>query len=212
MAAAIEDEVLSALAAGSLVYDQLRQRTGAHPGELDRAIARLQASHQVVREGARIALVGMTAPAPARVAQASAADAERRKACTKCGQVKPFDEFYERDGKPTSACKLCIRADVKARSQGARAGSPAKRAKKAPVAKAVVAPTADPVPAEPAAPPRATAPKVALLPFLDGVRLGYVTTSPSGIVRMTDCIDLSEAQLDEICREWAEFRRTDVAT
>jgi formylmethanofuran dehydrogenase subunit E len=34
------------------------------------------------------------------------------KTCTKCGESKPHDEYYFRDGKPIAACKDCTKAKV----------------------------------------------------------------------------------------------------
>jgi hypothetical protein len=37
------------------------------------------------------------------------------KACSRCHEVKPLDQFYRKEGRPSSWCKVCTLADVKAR-------------------------------------------------------------------------------------------------
>jgi hypothetical protein len=37
------------------------------------------------------------------------------KSCSRCGETKPLDEFYRKEGRPSSWCKVCTLADIKRR-------------------------------------------------------------------------------------------------
>lgn len=47
---------------------------------------------------------------------------------------------------------------------------------------------------------------IAILEFEDGMRIGQMEVSPSGIVQLTTYLDLTSAQMDEICARWQKRR------
>lgn len=218
----LEEQVLQALEQAPRTYDALRAEIGALPAELDRAIARLQASRQIVRNGAKFARVNGTAQEEAtpRIAAASAepaaAASPATKVCSKCEKRKPREAFSKKATRPDGLqcwCKDCVKMDNIARAARAHP----KEAK--PVTKPVKRATrrgsnpAPPVVSKPAPPPSPPAltgqsAPIVLLHFHDGVRLGVMVTGASGLSQMAYHVDLSAAQLDELCRWWTAARET----
>lgn len=217
----IEDDALRALGEEALTYDQLRARLGVNPSELDAVLARLHRSRLVDRHGARFHVCGGSPAAPARVAEASAGEKPTMKRCPQCEQQKEPQEFYaepkSRDGL-SSWCRTCTRTKQKQyyeKGKQRAAGAAKKPRPKPAVTRAKAAPkratTARPAISFGYSPPAAAAaipqtPAIAILHFHDGVRIGPMVASASGISQMPFHVDLSAAQLDELCSWWAATR------
>jgi hypothetical protein len=197
---AIEDKILQVLGRGAITWDGLRAELGATPGKLDAAIRHLETAREISRDRGRFHLNGATEPtANNEPAQAFIVEepvtTSKKKSCSSCGVEKPLGDFPEnkecRDGH-SNQCKKCISEKAKARKL-ARLGS---------------APLPITTPLAPVAAPKVLAPKASFIPpvmilsFQDGVRIGPVHISDTGVAQMPYHVDISAEQLDELTTYW----------
>jgi hypothetical protein len=197
---ALEDKILKVLERGAITYDGLLAELGATPGELDKAIRHLETAHEIARDRGRFHLNGADPPAhqvAAAVADipktASPTMATKKKVCSCCNTEKSVDDFPAnkecKDGH-SNQCKACIAQKSRARRL-AKAPAPATKT-------AVFAPK------------DSTVPPVMILHFHDGVRIGPVCISATGVAQMPYHVDVSAGQLDELTSWWLASKK-DVA-
>lgn len=187
----LEDKILAALGRAASTWDGLRGALGATPGELDEAIHTLERAKAIHRDRGRFYLNGAHHAAPATAeATTNEGDSMTTKTCSHCHKDKGLDDFPKKGAQ----CKACISEKAAAAYQAKRKASapaPAKRVKRA----ARVSST-------PPLAPRTSGP-LGILHFADGVRVGPMHASASGIMQFLSFIDLSAAQLDELTTWWA---------
>ena len=189
MSGPIQDRVLELLGRAPATYDGLRGSLGAQSAELDEAIRVLERSKHITRDRGRFHLVGADAPPP-EVAEASREESSMaKKTCSSCGKDKAAGEFP----KTGAQCKACLAIKAAARYQGAQ-----KSAGKKP-RKAAVAPARH-------IPGTFNGSGLMILQFEDGVRIGPITTTESGLAKMAHHVDLNAEQLEELIRWWKEAR------
>lgn len=196
---ALEDKILTVLERGAITYDGLLADLGRPPSELDEAIRHLETAHQVTRDRGRFHLNGAE-PRPPKLAAAtvdtpqttSSNMATKKKVCSCCAAEKPFDDFPVnqecKDGH-SNQCKACIAEKSKAR-------------RLAKVGKSAAATPAPTTKAATSAPKDSTTPPVMILHFCDGVRIGPVCISATGVAQMPYHVDISAEQLDELTTWW----------
>jgi len=189
----LEDKVLELLKHAEPTYDQLRAQLGARSHELDQALASLDRSRMIKRAFGRIQLNGSPEHEPA-IAEAIEAKedsvSDETKVCKACGKRKPVTDYYT----GAARCKRCV-LDAQAAAKAAKTGKPVVARRKR------SAPTNGAKRASPATITTATWP-LGILHFADGVRIGPMHASLSGIMQFRSFIDLSAAQLEELLGWW----------
>lgn len=212
---ALEDKAFAIISRGAVTYDGLRSQLGANPDDLDSAIRNLEASRQIRRDRGRFYLNGVdhVTQQPA-AAQASVEEEpvsnQKKKPCSDCGVPKLLDEFPLnsacKDGH-SGQCKACVSKKGKER-RAAKQGTPAAAAIAA--MRRPVLEVTEPARSADRPPPvaKAAIEPVMFLHFADGVRIGPVHTSDSGIAQMPFHVDVSAEQLDELVTWWTAAKRS----
>jgi hypothetical protein len=185
---ALEDKILEQLKGSKPTYDQLRGQLGVRSGELDEALDRLNRAGEIKCMLGRFHLSNGAAEEKVTVNT-------NTKICSVCGQEKAGTEF----AKVGRQCKVCLAERAKKRYQAAHS-APTRSKAKASAPKRVARKSSTPPLA-----PGASGP-LGILHFNDGVRVGPMHASASGIMQFRAFIDLSGAQLDELFTWWRAAR------
>lgn len=202
---ALEDKILTVLGRAATTWDGLRAELGVSPGELDAAIRTLEGAHEISRDRGRFRLNGAE-PVTQQIAAATETATQpvsdtmttKTKTCSKCTTPKPLDQFSKhpatKDGYD-GRCKECVRKAAQARKLAKQGGIAATTKTPAPAAPKVLAPKASFVP------------PVMILNFQDGVRIGPVHISNTGVAQMPYHVDISAEQLDELATWWLASKK-----
>lgn len=189
----LEDTVLKLVGDSAITWDGLRAECGVSPGELDAAIRVLERTRSITRDRGRFYLPGAK-PVTKQTATAEASNEPAEKICKGCKETKPIEEFHKhpasKDGHD-ARCKACKKASNAAYREK-QLGQPARLPGDADV-------LASAVRSSPGGP-------LMILHFADGVRLGPMITSETGLAQMPFHVDLSGRQLDELCTWWASAK------
>lgn len=201
---ALEDKILQVLSTGAITWDGLRAELGATPGDLDAAIRHLETAREITRDRGRFYLSGTHQTTGNSQAAVALPDVEgetmatRNKVCSSCTHPKPLDDFPVnkecKDGH-SNQCKQCIAEKARARRLAKQGGLPRADKTLTPLAPKVLAPKTSLIP------------PVMILSFHDGVRIGPVHISNTGVAQMPYHVDISSEQLDELTAYWLASKK-----